>query len=274
MASAEEKGVATLERALTILATFEASPTLPLAEISRRTGLYKSTLLRLLATLGKFGYVGQEANGNYHVGVAALYLGGLYQRWVKPAELINPVLTHLVAQTGESCSFNVRENGVRVCVYRVDSPQRIRDHVHIGDILPLNKGAVGKILTAFDVARDAPGWAALRTQCFSSTSREIESDTAAVATPVFSVNDQCAGALAVTGPASRFSAERIQEMRAPLLRAALELSRSLGGGTAPLEFALHHAQNHDNKFFAAAPPKEKVRGAPRAKSRPRGTATR
>ena len=274
MASAEEKGVATLERALTILATFEASPALPLAEISRRTGLYKSTLLRLLATLGKFGYVGQEANGNYHVGVAALYLGGLYQRWVKPAELINPVLTSLVAQTGESCSFNVRESGVRVCVYRVDSPQRIRDHVHTGDILPLNKGAVGKILTAFDLSRDAPGWATLRTQCFSSTSREIESDTAAVAAPVFGANDNCAGALAVTGPASRFSSERIQQMRVPLLRAALELSRSFGGAVAPLESALHHAQNHDDNFFATAPPKHKAQSAPRAKSRSRSTALR
>ena len=274
MASTEEKGVATLERALTILATFEASPTLPLAELSRRTGLYKSTLLRLLATLGKFGYVGQEANGNYHIGVAALYLGGLYQRWGKPAELINPVLTSLVAETGESCSFNVRESSVRVCVYRVDSPQRIRDHVHIGDILPLNKGAVGNILMAFGVEPKAESWALLRTQCFSSTSGEIEADTAAVAAPVFGANDKCAGALAVTGPASRFSNERIQQMRVAVIRAALELSRSFGGATALLEAALHRAQNLDNKFFAAVRPKSKARTTPRANSRSRGTASR
>jgi DNA-binding IclR family transcriptional regulator len=50
----EDRGVATLERALAILGTFESSSSQSLADISRRTGLYKSTLLRLLGTLQKF----------------------------------------------------------------------------------------------------------------------------------------------------------------------------------------------------------------------------
>ena len=182
----EEKGVATLERALAILGTFEASTTQSLADISRRTGLYKSTLLRLLGTLEKFGYVGQVSDGSYHIGVAALHLGSLYQRWVTPAELINPVLRSLVEQTGESASFNVQEGALRVCVYRVDSMQKIRDHVRVGDVLPLERGAAGKVMLAFgDEVADAR-WATLRSDCFCLTKGEIESDTAAVAAPVFS----------------------------------------------------------------------------------------
>lgn len=238
----EERGVATLERALAILATFEASPTQTLAEISRRTGLYKSTLLRMLGTLEKFGYIGQQGDGAYHVGVAALHLGSLYQRWVQPAELILPVLRTLVRETGESASFNVQEGELRVCVYRVDSPQKIRDHVRVGDLLPLERGAAGKVMLAF--GRDAADarWAALRESCFSFTKGEIEPDTAAVAVPVFAAGDVLEGALAVTGPAFRFSEQKVDAMRLPLLRAAADLSRNLGGRTTLLEAAAHRAK--------------------------------
>lgn len=237
----EEKGVATLERALSILSTFEASTALPLAEISRRTGLYKSTLLRVLATLEKFGYIGQQADGKYHIGVAALHLGGLYQSWVKPADLINPVLQSLVKQTGESASFNVREGNVRVCVYRVDSLHKIRDHVRIGDTLPLGKGAVGKMLLAFGSERKNRRWASVRNACFCFTKGEIDPDTAAVAAPVFGPNNSLEGALAITGPASRYSEKQVQTMRLPLLRAALSLSRNLGGQTTLLDSAAYKA---------------------------------
>ncbi len=238
----EDRGVATLERALAILATFEASSSQSLADISRRTGLYKSTLLRLLGTLEKFGYIGQQADGNYHVGVAALHLGSLYQRWVRPAELINPVLRRLVEQTGESASFNVQEGALRVCVYRVDSPQKIRDHVRVGDLLPLARGAAGKVMLAFGDEADAEHWKELRETCFCCTKGEIEPDTAAVAAPVFAASRGLEGALAITGPGFRFSDEKVQAMRLAVLRAALELSRALGGGTAALEAALHRAE--------------------------------
>jgi DNA-binding IclR family transcriptional regulator len=244
----DEKGVATLERALTILAAFtEADLSLPLAEISRRTGLYKSTLLRLLATLERFGYIGQQEDGNYHVGPAALYLGSIYQRWVRPPELINPALRQLVEQTGESASFNVREGDIRVCIYRIDSPQKIRDHVRIGDVLPLPNGAAGKILSAFDTARDHARWQEVREACFASSRGEIGPDTAAVSAPVFESGGKCIGALAITGPANRFTDEKVADMRVHVLRAALDLTYKFGGPTTQLETALHIAQSEQSR---------------------------
>jgi DNA-binding IclR family transcriptional regulator len=239
----EEKGVATLERALTILATFtETDLSLPLAEISRRTGLYKSTLLRLLVTLERFGYIGQQEDGNYHIGPTVLYLGGIYQRWVRPPELIYPALKLLVDKTGESASFYVREGEVRVCVYRVDSLQKIRDHVRVGDVLPLPIGAAGKILTAFDTAIEDDASTTIRNDCFATSRGEIGPDTAAVSAPVFETNGKCAGALTITGPDMRFSDEKIAEMRVELLRAALDLTYKFGGPTTRLETALHGAE--------------------------------
>ncbi|MFP3617195.1 helix-turn-helix domain-containing protein, partial [Paraburkholderia sp. SIMBA_050] len=57
-------GVAVLDRAFAILHAF--GPTddrLSLAELSRRTGLYKSTILRLLAALEHGGFVRKLDDG-------------------------------------------------------------------------------------------------------------------------------------------------------------------------------------------------------------------
>lgn len=241
----EERGVATLERALAILATFEASPTQSLADISRRTGLYKSTLLRLLSTLEKFNYIGQQQDGQYHVGVGALHLGSLYQQWVRPAELINPALRALVEQTGESASFNVQEGQLRVCVYRIDSPHKIRDHVRVGDLLPLERGAAGRIMLAFGSQASDPRWAELREACFCCTRGEIEPDTAAAATPVFSGAGGLEGALAITGPAFRFTPDKVEAMRLPLLESARALSEALGGSTQGFQKAIAGLKNRN-----------------------------
>lgn len=237
----EEKGVATLERALTILTAFESATALPLAEISRLTGLYKSTLLRLLATLERFGYIGQQSDGLYHVGVAALRLGSLYSRWVTPAELINPVLERLVLEGGESASFSVREGELRVCIYRVDSTHMIRDHVRIGDILPLDRGAAGKVLCAFDIDPTAERWRQVRVEHFAHTRGEIEPDTAGVAAPVFDAQGRCKGAVALTGPAFRFTPERVERMRVSVLAAAIDVTRGYGGDVTALDAAWRRA---------------------------------
>ncbi len=243
----QERGVATLERALTILAAFTpAEPQLSLAELSRRTGLYKSTLLRLLATLERFEYIGQQADGSYHVGPGAFYLGTLYQRWVQPPNLILPVLQQLVDQTGESASFNIARGEVRVCVYRVDSQHTIRDHIRVGDVLPMAQGAVGRVLTAFahpEATSATSQGDCLQDECSVLTRGEIAADMAAVAVPVFGAGPTLAGCLAITGPTSRFTSESVPGMRAQLLRAAADLSHRLGGRHAPLEKAAARAES-------------------------------
>ena len=138
MADTGEKAVASVERALSVLEAFHTDDTdLSLAVLAERTGLYKSTILRLLATLERFGYVTRKLDGNYGVGPAALRLAAVYQRTTQPAERILPILTGLVEATRESASFTVRNGDSAVCIYRVDSPQMVRDHVKPGDAHPI-----------------------------------------------------------------------------------------------------------------------------------------
>jgi DNA-binding IclR family transcriptional regulator len=240
----EEKGVATLDRALAILAAFtEEAPRLSLAEMSRRTGLYKSTLLRLMSSLQQSGLIEQQDDGNYHVGATAMRLANLYQRSLRGSDVIGTALQKLVEASAENANFYVRRGDARVCVYCADSPQRIRAHTLVGDIFPLDRGAGGKILSAFsDDLRSAPGLAAVRERCIAVSHGEFASDLSGIAAPVLGIGNRIEGAVSVTGPTGRFTAERLASFEGALLATAVELTRAFGGDTKDLEAALYRAQ--------------------------------
>ena len=59
-----EDRVEAVERALTILEAFrEGEESLSLAALAEKTGFYKSTILRLAASLERFGYLAREPSG-------------------------------------------------------------------------------------------------------------------------------------------------------------------------------------------------------------------
>jgi DNA-binding IclR family transcriptional regulator len=236
-----EKGVATLDRALAILGAFSpAEPTLSLAELSRRTGLYKSTLLRLLASLETFGYIGQHEDGSYHIGLASLRLANLYQRSIRPSELIGASLRRLATETSESATFYVRRGDVRVCVYREDSPLAVRHIALVGDIFPMNRGAASRVLRAFAPDTGAePDLAETRQRYFAVSHGESEAGLSGAAAPVFGRGDRLEGAITLTGPSSRFSPERLSSMEPLLLEVCAELTRAFGGDAQGMERALH-----------------------------------
>ena len=73
-------GVASVDRALLILTAFRRDdPSLGLAELTRRTGLVKSTVLRLAASLEKFCLLKKKEDGNYRLDVGVLRLASVFQ---------------------------------------------------------------------------------------------------------------------------------------------------------------------------------------------------
>lgn len=231
-------GVAAVDRALSILDSFSADlAVLTLAQISKRTGLYKSTILRLLQSLERYGYVRRIDSGAYVLGATPTRLAALATKSLHPAELVMPVLRGLVEATSESASFYVRAGDMRLCAYRVDSPRAVRDHIQVGQLIPLAKGAGGHVLRQFDglaaaeIAKAASGF-------IKVTRGERDADTAAVACPVFGPGGHLEGALSVSGPIHRFDAKAIARIRRCLLRGARELTRNFHGDTAPYAGAL------------------------------------
>jgi len=224
-------GVGALERGLLVLdALGEAGAPVGLAELSRRTGLYKSTLLRLLASLERCGHAVRQADGRYRLGPALARLGQAYAAGFDLRAALEPVLARLAGATREAASFFVREGEGRLCLARVEGRQAVRDWVTVGSLLPL-QGAAGHVLGAFE-----GGWRPgppLLHASFGERTPEV----AALAAPVFRAGCALAGALTVSGTVTRFrDAAHRAAMEAALLREAAGLTRALdgeGGGFGP-----------------------------------------
>ena len=133
------EGVAAVDRALAILAAFRRGDTsLSLAELSERTGLVKSTIMRLAVSLERYGLLVRLHDGSYQLDAEVLRLGVAYQQSFRLEKFVLPALEDFVARYSETTSFYVRRGEQRQCLFRVKSPHLLRLHIHQGDMLPMD----------------------------------------------------------------------------------------------------------------------------------------
>ncbi len=222
------EGVASADRALTVLAAFrKGDKAVSLAELAARTGLVKSTIMRLAVSLEAHGFLARTEDGAYRLDAEVLRLGTLYTQSFGLEARVTPLLEELVARTGETASFYIRRGEQRLCLFRAESPHLLRMHVRVGDALPLDNSAIAQVLRSFS-SRPLPAYvAALDVPIVSMGATDAH--TGAIATPVFGPGEALAGALALSGPVSRWSAEAVAAARPVLLEAAATLTRRLGG---------------------------------------------
>jgi DNA-binding IclR family transcriptional regulator len=224
--SAEAGGVAAVDRALMLLAAFHAGDrALSLVELADRTQLVKSTALRLLASLIHFGLVQRLEDGRYSLGPEVVRLQAIYTATFSLESVVMPVLRGLVDHTRESAAFHVLQGGRRVVLHRVDSPQPIRYQVSVGEIMPLDRGAGGRVLTAYSGGK-GPVYDKIRKDGFAALVGDRYPDLAGISAPVFKADGTLAGAVTLTMPASRFHKSQIE----PVKRAARAISEKLGHG--------------------------------------------
>lgn len=224
-----ESGVAAVDRAIAVLNAFSASDhSLALSDLADRTGLYKSTILRLSESLIRAEYLRRLPDGTYQIGPATLRLGSIFQRQCRTSDLVPPVLRWLVEQTSECASFYIREGQSAVCLHRVDSSRMVRDAIREGDRLPIDKGAAAHVLRAF--AGDAgERLDRVRTEGFCASFGEVDPEIAAVSIPVLGATRELLGSLTLSGPRYRFSEQQVQSMLPALLQGARNLSSAFGG---------------------------------------------
>ncbi len=223
-------GVAAVDRAIAIVEAFQDGDTaLSLGELARRTGLIKSTVLRLAASLERAGCLQRSDAGSYRLGPTLFRLGARYQASFNLGDHVMPVLERLSAATGESASLYVREGDVRVCLHRVHSMRHQLLHfLRVGTQFPFDTGASGKVIAAFT----QPGEGGIDTRerlvARSVADRTIV-QTAAVSAPVFDAADAFLGALSLAGPSMRFTEAALPRLERAVLEAARDVTTSLGG---------------------------------------------
>jgi IclR family KDG regulon transcriptional repressor len=247
LSEAKKATVRAAERALDILLCFVDASQLGLMEIAERTGLNKSTVFRLLATLEAKGFIKRDPQSEkYRLGFRVWELSANLDQSDDPAVLFLPEMERLRDDLDETVSLYVRDGKERVRIQAVESRQAIRRVAPIGARMPLAVGASSKVLMAYadeeavSELLSSSDWPVnlnrdqyrrqlerIREDGFAISVEEREAGTAAVSVPVFSKRGELVAALAVSGPVSRMNIDKMIQFVPRMKEAAAQMGKMI-----------------------------------------------
>jgi DNA-binding IclR family transcriptional regulator len=223
------------------------------ADIVDRTGYDLSTTYRLLMTLVEAGYLMRdEQTKRFRLSYKVVTLSRNLIADNEISEMIHKTLKKISDTTGESVSLSVLDGLESVLVQQVKGTQLVNVNYQIGDRSFLHCTSIGKVLLAFqdirvfdlyssselkkyasntitnrgDLAREMQ---MIRTQGYAFDDHELNDTMRCVAVPVFESGGMVTKGISISGPDTRFTIEKLEELKIPMLEAARELSGYLGG---------------------------------------------
>jgi DNA-binding IclR family transcriptional regulator len=248
-----EYNITSLQRGLRMLQLLgQTDRGLPASEIAKLSGLPVSTVHRFLVNLESGGFLMRDNVGNYHLGVACVFLGQAAREQLDIRMVSLPHLQLLNHRTRETVHLTVRHGLSAVYIEKLDSPQPLRIHSRIGASVPLHCSAVGKVLLAYlnEVERERllselehrrftentvgsiqelqTQLARVRKAGYACDLEEHEPHVRCIAAPVWDHSGAVNASLSVTGPTVRMSSARLREIAPLVRRAGIEISRELG----------------------------------------------
>jgi len=234
-------------RAVRLLKLFtNERPEMSLAEISRASGLNKTTTHRLLRALQSESLIDRNpATSAYSLGAGLMALGVQALASSDLRRRVRPVLRTLARETGETATLEVPFEDNMLILDEVAGSHVIGSAGNIGTRWPIHATSTGKAWLAFDESgierleqqlkpmtgstlteRDAlqPQLAEIRRRGYAVTVDEVEDGYTAVATIIRGVLGDVQGALSIGGPTQRLTAARRAELGTTLCRAAQRLN--------------------------------------------------
>lgn len=236
-----DSGVRSLTRGLEILNCFdEVNHALSLTDLAAMTGLSASTLSRLLSTLVQAGYLSRGADRRYMLGGQVFRLLRVLTNNSNLRGAALPVLQNLRDIFNETASLYAVRDNMRVCLESVESTQALHRVVKVGEMLPLQRGAVGYMLLAWlpypQRVQFAKAYDHLSEEMFSAIRKAgyvindgiQEPGVFAIAAPVFDAQGHNLGAIAVSGPSFRIKESVRRELIVSIQTHSKLISKALG----------------------------------------------
>lgn len=249
--------IAAIERTLKVVEGFNGQRDVSLAELASRTSMVKSSVFRILYTLGQLGYAEKDSEGRY----------SLTSRWenlsvgVQPTrELITlsaPLMSDLLSRFRETVNLGVLDGGDVLYVHVLESPHAFRLAAHAGMRSPLYSTSLGKCLlsrlpaekvdailkknpiqtltphTVHDAAALRRELGRARTRGYAVDNGEDSSGARCVAAPILNAAGEVIAAISISGPAGRIDHARERELAKALMTACGEISTMLKYATIP-----------------------------------------
>ena len=176
MTEGGRKGIQVFDRAAALLAVLEAQPEpLTLTALVRETGLSASTVHRILGSLSAMGFVKQNRDGRWSLGLRLLELGNLvYERFTVRQRAL-PLMQQLCAKTGLTVNLAIRDGDRLLYIEHVLAPDKKAGLLRrIGSWAPLHITSGGKLFLAMMLPDELRSYA-VRTGLAAETEHSIQS---------------------------------------------------------------------------------------------------
>jgi DNA-binding IclR family transcriptional regulator len=245
--------VPALQRGLQLLGQFSRDDrALTGADLSRRLGLPRASVFRILQTLEQMGFVERIGDSaHYKLGMAVLRLGFEFLASMELTELGRPVIDDLCAATGLSSHLVVRDGREVVFVAKAVGRSFMINSIQIGARLPAHATVLGRVLLAdlspdelaalyqgvelvAHTAQTPTSIAALRSSVQEDARRGygisqggFELAISTIAAPVFDSYHKVSAAVSVTVPAQQVEPQQRDELVAQVCSAAQRLSERI-----------------------------------------------
>jgi DNA-binding IclR family transcriptional regulator len=222
-------GTQAIDRAAQLLVDVVEAPQPPsIGELSARAGLPKSTTSRLVGALERQGLVERlGARGRLRPGPVLLRYASR-DASQSLAALAQPSLRRLADASGETINLAVPGPDGVEHLAQEDTAHLVGVTDWVGRRVPFELAANGKCFLAFG-GDEIDGADLIRSRGYATSIDELEVGLSALAAPVLDADGTAVAALSISGPTSRLTAARIEELAPLLQEEATSLSRRLRG---------------------------------------------
>jgi IclR family pca regulon transcriptional regulator len=235
-----------LARGLAVLSVFSQHPReVTMSQISSETGISRAAVRRVLYTLGKMGYVGEQGRG-YVLLPRVLGIGGAYVASSSMTAAAQPVLDALRDAVHESCSLGVLDGDDLLYIARAETVRIMSIGLRAGSRLPAYCTSMGRVLLAalphdtLDAYLErnplrprtertitqpqefAEMLARVRREGYSLVDQELEIGLRSIAVPVHGRGGKVIAALNIGTQAGRVNLQAMQTRLLPALKDAAQ----------------------------------------------------
>jgi IclR family KDG regulon transcriptional repressor len=248
--------IQSVSHALDILESFtKTEDELGVTELSKKLGLHKNNVFRLLATLEHRGYIEQnKATENYRLGPKTLQIGSIFIEQRECRRQARPILESLMASSGETAVVAVLRGNKVIYMDSVETNKTVRAISRIGAMLPAHCTAVGKAqlaaLSPVEIERLYPEISlqgltdkSIKTRDaliaelkktaemgYALENEECDPEVRSIGVPAKDFSKSVIAAVGIVAPASRLTDERLEKsgIISLLLESGKALSAKLG----------------------------------------------
>jgi len=246
--------IASLEKGMGVLEPLAQKSALTVSNTARYLGLNRASSHRFLAHLKDLGYVEKDETNRYQLTLKMLALGNKAAQRFKIRPRASGFMQELFNTFRETINLGYLSGLEILHLDKIDGVEILRMDTPMGDSAPAYCTALGKailsqmsdeelnnyfshvqlkphgpntILTKKQLLQDLKD---TRNRGYAVDNEELSPGLHCVAAPVFDHTTRARYAISISGPTSRMTMERIDEMQEELRRICAKLSSSMGSG--------------------------------------------